>query len=585
MGKESRDPDQRSLARFDRRFFTSDDRFTFIGSGEIGGKAHGLARMRDILDSEFKNPAGTAVAVRIPRLTVVTTEFFDLFMTQNDLYETAYSATRDDLIAHAFMEADLPAQLVGDLRALVEQVHTPLAVRSSSMLEDAMFEPFAAVYGTKMVPNNQADADTRFRKLVEAVKFVYASTFFTAAREYMKATRHTSRDEKMAVVIQEVVGSRFGDRYYPHVSGVMRSYNFYPAGGGTPEEGVIELALGLGRTIVDEGVSWAFSPAFPAADPPFKSIGDRLKTTQTKFWAINMARTSRYDPLSEVEFLDKYELSDADYDGSLHFIASTYIPQDDSISSGTAGRGPRIIDFAPILKDRVLPLPDVLGKLKSICEEEIGAMVEIEFAMRLDPECCEPAELGFLQVRPMVVSDAKVDLAAEELSGERALVASERVLGNGVLDTIRDVVFVDPERFDTMKTARIAAELEPFNSRLIEARKPYVLIGFGRWGTTDPFAGVPVDFGQISGAKVIVESSLPDLRITMSQGSHFFHNMTSFRVLYFSISPEGESRIDWDWLGRQRVVSRSEFIVHVELERPLVVKVDGRSGRGVILRA
>jgi hypothetical protein len=583
MRKGSNGPGERSLARFDRRFFTTDERFTFIGSGEIGGKAHGLALMRDVLAAEFENEAGSPIGVRIPRLTVVTTEFFDAFMLQNNLYEIAYYETRDDLIAHAFTEASLPAQLVGDLRALVEQVHTPLAVRSSSMLEDAMFEPFAAVYGTKMVPNNQADADARFRKLVEAVKFVYASTFFKGAREYMRATRHTSRDEKMAVIIQEVVGSRFGDRFYPHISGVMRSYNFYPTGTGTPEQGIVELALGLGRTIVDEGVSWAFSPEYPEADPPFKSTGDRLKGTQTRFWAINMGKIARYDPMNEVEFLDKYDLGDAEYDGSIRFIASTYLPQDDRIESGIGARGPRIIDFAPILKDRMLPLPDVLRKLKSACEETIGAKVEIEFAIRLDPEYGEPAELGFLQVRPMVVSDAKVELSPEELASAPALVASEQVLGNGVIDTIRDVVYVDPAKFDVMKTDQIAVEIAPINSHLVEAGKPYLLIGFGRWGTTDRFAGVPVDFAQISGAKVIVESSLPELRITMSQGSHFFHNLTSFRVLYFSVTPESGYHIDWEWLGRQRVVSRSEHIVHVELDRPLTVKVDGRSGRGVIL--
>jgi len=582
LRKSSYSPHRRSLPQFDRRLFTTDDRFSRIGSGELGGKAHGLARMHGILEPKLRESFEPAITVCIPDLTVITTEFFDLFLKENDLYEIAYSDVRDDLIAHAFIKADLPVRLVGDLRALVEQVHSPLAVRSSSMLEDAMFEPFASVYGTKMVPNNEPDADTRFRRLVEAVKLVYASTFFKVARNYMKATHHTTLDEKMAVVIQETIGSRLGDRFYPTISGVLRSYNFYPVGYAKPEQGVAELALGLGRTIVDEGISWAFSPAYPTIDPPFKSIGDRLKHTQTGFWAINMRKTARFDPINEIEFLEKYKLADAEYDGSLRSIASTYVAQDDRVASGIWTAGPRIIDFAPILKDGVLPLPDLLATVKKFCEDMLGAMVEIEFAIRLDPRGREPAKFGFLQVRPMVVSDAEVDLPQSELAGEHVLLASEQALGNGVLDTITDVVYVDPERFDIMKTRQIAAELEPFNRTLVEARKPYVLIGFGRWGTTDQAAGLPVDFGQISGAKVIVESALGDLRTSMSQGSHFFHNVTSFRIFYFSVPPESAYGIRWDRIARERIVSRSEFVVHAEFERPLRIKVDGRSGRGVI---
>jgi len=582
MRRKNYSPHHQSLTRFDRCFFTGAERFTFIGSGELGGKAHGLARMRGILESKLKDAFEPAISIGIPTLTVITTEFFDLFMKQNDLYEIAYSDARDDLIAHAFQRAEIPVRLAGDLRSLVEQVHAPLAVRSSSMLEDAMFEPFASVYATKMVPNNQPDADTRFRKLLEAVKLVYASTFFKVARNYMRATHHATIDEKMAVVIQEIVGTRFGDRFYPHVSGVLRSYNFYPTGHGSPEEGVAELALGLGRTIVDDGVSWSFSPAFPTADPPFKSMRDRLKYTQTSFWAVNMGKPAAYDPIKETEYLASYDLGDAEYDGALRFLASTYSSEDDRITSGTEERGARIIDFAPILKDRLLPLNDLLKTLKAACEDTLGAMVEIEFALTLARESADPARFGFLQVRPMVVSQAEVEIADDELSGEKVLLASETVLGNGSLDQIRDIVFVDPERFDSMRTQRIAAEIEPFNRRLVEAKKPYVIIGFGRWGTTDPPAGIPVDFGQISGAKVIVEAALPELNIIMSQGSHFFHNVTSFKIFYFSIPHESEYRIDWAWLKSRRIVSETHFVRHVELERPVLVKVDGRCGRGVI---
>lgn len=583
MRRKQYNPHHGSLPRFDRNLGAAAARFTYIGSGELGGKAHGLARVQGVLDAKLKGAFAPDITVSIPTLTVITTDSFDLFMKQNGLQEVAYSEARDDVIAHAFQRASLPVQLVGDLRALVEQVHSPLAIRSSSLLEDAMFEPFASVYATKMVPNNQPDADSRFRRLVEAIKVVYASTFFKAARNYMKATHHATIDEKMAVIVQEVVGTRFGDRYYPHISGVLRSYNFYPVAHARPEDGVVELALGLGRTIVDEGVSWAFSPAYPRVDPPFKSIRDMLKHTQTRFWAVNMGRPPAYDPICETEYMVLGDLGDAEYDGTIRLVASTYRPENDSVQIGIGEKGPRVIDFGPILKADMLPLTGLLQELKRACEDMLGTMVEVEFAVRLDRSGGGPAEFGFLQVRPMVVSQATVDVAPEEMSGERVLLAAETALGNGVLDDIRDIVYADPERFDVMKTHEIVTELERINSALVDARRPYLLIGFGRWGTTDPLGGIPVDFGQISGAKVIVESSLPNLPYVLSQGSHFFHNVTSFKILYFSIRHDAERGIDWAWLGRQPARVEGTAVRHLELASPLHVKVDGRTGRGVVL--
>jgi hypothetical protein len=585
MRARSYSPHHGSLRRFDRHFFSAAERFTYIGSGELGGKAHGLARASGIVSSKAANALVPDIAVAIPALTVITTDLFDTFMKENDLHEVARSEARDDVIAHAFQRASLPVQLAGDLRALVEQVHTAVAVRSSSLLEDAMFEPFASVYATKMVPNNQPDADSRFKRLAEAVKFIYASTFFKAARNYMKATHHTTMDEKMAVIVQEVVGTRFDNRYYPHISGVLRSYNFYPVAHARPEDGVVELALGLGRTIVDDGISWSYSPSTPKVDPPFKSKGDMLKHTQTRFWAVNMGKPPEYDPTSEIEYMVRCDLGDAEYDGALPLVASTYRPENDTIQWGIGEKGPRVIDFAPILKADLLPLTELMRVLKETCEDMLGTMVEVEFAVKLGRSESAPAEFGFLQVRPMVVSDAKVELAAEELTGDRVLLASETVLGNGVLDGIRDVVYVDPDRFDVMKTREVAADLDRLNGALVEAKRPYILIGFGRWGTTDPLGGIPVDFGQISGAKVIVEASLPNLPYILSQGSHFFHNVTSFKILYFSVRHDGAYRVDWEWLGRQNVRAEGAAVRHAELSSPLLVKVDGRSGRGVVLHA
>ncbi len=538
--------------------------------------------MKNILESKLAPSFRPEIEVTIPTLTVITTDFFDLFMKQNNLYEMAFSDLRDDLLAIAFQKADLPAQLVGDLRALIAQVHTPLAVRSSSMLEDAMFEPFASVYATKMIPNNQLDPDTRFRNLVEAIKFIYASTFFKDAKNYIQATKHTTADEKMAVIIQEVVGVQRNRRFYPHISGVGRSINFYPVGHAKPGDGVIDLALGLGKTIVDEGVAWSYSPAYPQANPPYNTLTDLLSQTQSEFWAINMGLPLEFNPIKETEYMMKFSLEEAEKDGALQFIASTYRAQDDKIVYGIAEKGPRVIDFAPILKLDLIPLNKMLKTLLKVCEDSLERMVEVEFALTLDERRGTPARFGFLQVRPMVVSEARVDLSLAELDGENVLVASESALGNGVLENIRDIVYVKLDKFSVHHSETVALELERLNHRLVSSGSPYLLIGFGRWGTSDPQAGVPVNFGQICGAKVMVESALPETSSMLSQGSHFFHNITSFKVFYFSVSPWDRYKIDWDWLSRQHVVRETGFVRHVRLLSPLKIRVDGRTSRGVI---
>ncbi len=574
--------DRLPIASFDRRFFTGREKFTAIGRGELGGKAHGLALMRDILESRLADRFRPEIEINIPTLTVITTDFFDLFMEQNGLYGPAFSNLRDDLIAGAFQKADLPAQLVGDLRALIAQVQTPLAIRSSSLLEDAMFEPFASVYATKMIPNNLMSPDSRFNKLVEAVKFIYASTFFKDAKNYIRATRKTTADEKMAVIIQEVVGVRCGYRFYPHISGVARSYNFYPLGHSRPSDGIINLALGLGKAIVDDGIAWSYSPAYPRANPPYNTLADLLSQTQSEFWAINMGKPAEFNPIKETEYMMKFGLVEAEKDGVLQFLASTYRAQDDKIVYGIAEKGPRVLDFASILKFDLLPLNSMLKELLKLCEETLGRMVEVEFALTLDEDRGKPARFGFLQVRPMVVSSAQVEVSQEELSGENVLLASETALGNGILESIRDIVYVKPASFNVHYSETIATELEQMNNKLVALNSPYLLIGFGRWGTSDVQAGIPVNFGQICGAKVIVESALPETSSMLSQGSHFFHNITSFRVFYFSLSTEDPYQIDWDWLNDQPAAEETYFVRHIRVSSPLKIKVDGTTSRGVI---
>ncbi len=572
------------LARFDRKFFDSSERFTIIGNGGLGGKASGLLSIRDLLTESVEADKFPGITVDIPTLTVITTDLFDKFMERNKLHDVVMAnKKRDDQIALAFQQADLPVEIVGDLRALVMKFKQPLAVRSSSMLEDAMFEPFAGVYATKMIPNNQFSVDQRFRALVEAIKFVYASTFFRGARNYLRATGRRWTDEKMAVIIQEVIGSRFGERFYPQLSGVARSYNFYPTGHAKPDDGVVSLALGLGKTIVDGGVSWAYSPSYPKADPPYGNVGELLKSTQTKFWAVNLGKPPAHDPIKETEFLISANLADAENDGTLRHLASTYDSRADRIYTGTGAKGPRVLNFAPILRAGEMPLNDLLKELQRKSEDAYKSSVEIEFAMKLHPEKCTPARFGFLQVRPMFVSDARVDVSEEELHSERAVVASDRVLGNGVCNDVRDIVFVKRDTFDAAKTREIGRELMHLNQSLTDADKPFLLIVFGRLGTSDPWLGIPVEWSDVSGAKVIVETSIEKMNVDLSQGSHFFHNVTSLRIFYFSAGRSDQYPMKWDWLESLSPAADLNYVRHVSLEDPLLVKVDGKSGRGVVI--
>src|SRR5579859_4232715 len=434
------------LPVFDRKFWDGTFRCTQIGSGSIGGKASGLVFIKDLLAKQFDATSFPDAEINVPTMAVIATDCFDQFIAQNRLAELRFEEMTDDRIAHAFQKGDLPVELLGDLRALVVQVKTPLAIRSSSLLEDALERPFAGVYATKMIPNNQPDPDTRFRRLAEAIKFVYASTYFREARDYIRTTGTKPDEEKMAVIIQEVVGQRRGDRFYPDVSGVARSYNFYAFEPARPEEGVVTLALGLGKTIVDGGIAWSFSPAYPKKPPPFDSVGELLKSSQTEFWAVNMGKPPAYDPVSETEYLVHIGLADAEADGALDYVASTYDPERDRVVPGVEPRGPRVLNFAPMLVQERFPVNELVKALLHAAEKTANAKVEIEFAITLQGRGGDRPQtrLGLLQVRSMVVSDQVVDVTTGDLSDPRAIVASDMVMGNGTSDDIQDIVFVRP---------------------------------------------------------------------------------------------------------------------------------------------
>lgn len=583
MDRQITEPD--GVPFFDREFLRSALTFTRIGKGGLGGKAEGLVSAQSTLVRITQEKPFHGVTVGIPRLTVLGTDVFDAFMERNDLYDVALSELSDRRIAHAFQQAPLPAEYLGDLRGLMEEARTPLAVRSSSLLEDALRRPFAGVYETKMIPNNQPDATSRFQRLMEAIKLIYASTFYRGAKAYRQVVGEADESEKMAVILQEIVGERHGDRFYPHLSLVGRSYNYYPTGKARPEQGVINLALGLGKTIVDGGVCWSYCPAYPKAPPPFGSTRQLLNETQSRFWAVNMGPPPPYDPIAESEYLVEGDLAEAEYDGVLRHLASTYDPGSDRLFPGIGGDGPRVLNFSPLLTLGDIPLNEMVKTVLLACEEDIGEKVEVELAMTLPGDRGGEVRLGFLQVRPMVAPEEAIDILPEELGRPEVVVATERAMGNGRVQTIRDVVYTPPDTFEARNTRIMAGQIEKKNLSLFQEGRPYLLIGFGRWGSSDPWLGIPVTWSQVSGAKVIVEATLPAMNVEPSQGSHFFHNLSSFEISYFTVKPGWDGGvIDWEWLEAQETVTETEHLRHVCLREPLLVRVDGRTGLGLITR-
>ncbi len=561
-----------------RSFFDPAQRLSRLGGGALGGKAGGLLAASDVLAARGPELAGAGFAIDIPALVILGTDFFDAFVERNRLSALLAEPPADQEIAAAFHRGTIPADMVGDLMALATEVRVPLAVRSSSGLEDALGQPFAGVYATKMVPANQLDPEARFKSLLDAIKYVWASTFFAGARAYLAATGEPDRPEKMAVIVQEVVGRRHGGRFYPDISGVARSVSFYPVGGARAEEGVVDLAVGLGKTIVDGGLCWSFSPARPRATPPFASARELVKATQSELWAVNVGAPPPYDPLAEAEFLVRCGLAEAEADGVLEPSASTYDPSSDRIWPGLGRTGPRVLDFAPILVHGELPLVPTIRALLAACERALGAPVEIEFALTLAPG--EPPRFGFLQVRPLLVSREAVEIEEAELAAGDAAIATRHALGNG-RRLLADALVVDPARFEGRLTPAIALEIERLNRPLVAAGRPYLLVGFGRWGSSDPWLGIPVRWDQIAGARAIVEAALPQMSPEPSQGSHFFHNLSSFGVLYLTVPAGAERGVDWSYFAGREVIAESEHVRHYRLAPPLEVAVDGRTQRGL----
>ncbi|MFZ1730296.1 MAG: PEP/pyruvate-binding domain-containing protein [Bacteroidota bacterium] len=572
------------ISDFARSDYDSEDTFLRIGSGSLGGKGRGLAFTDNLLRKYLEPDYFPGTRISIPRTIVLGTDVFSEFVEQNDLLSLAVQNVSDQEILRAFLHADLPPTILGDLRAILEKARFPMAIRSSSLLEDAMYQPFAGIYATVMIPNSSPDLSVRFHNLLQAIKYVFASTYFRQAKNYIEATSNRIEEEKMAVIIQEMVGTRHGRYFYPQVSGVARSFNYYPFGKATQKDGVVNLALGLGRTIVDGGTSLQFSPAHPTVYPQFGTTRDLFHNSQLKYFALDLQSDIIRKYPREDQNLVQLDLRDAEEQGTLTHVASTYSGQEDRLYEGISRPGTRILTFAPILKSEIIPLNQVIKLLVNMCETAVNAPVEIEFAVRLGRDKPLPAEFSFLQLRPMVKQEAGTSVDIQAIPADELLFRCEKALGNGIA-RVRDIVYIKPESFDAMKTRLMVQEISTINHALLRERRSYLLIGPGRWGSSDPSLGIPVSFSDISAARAIVETTLPNMIIDPSQGSHFFQNLTSFRISYFTLRHYNEEHaIDWDWLAGLECVEETAHTRHVRTAEDIRILVDGHTGNGAVLK-
>jgi len=550
-----------------------------IGDGALGGKARGLAFISKLFSKYLPEDLFEDLRITVPRTIVLTSDVFDKFLEENEIMEPRLFELSDERISSKFLNGSLPPTIIGDLRSFVRDTRNPLIIRSSGLLEDSLTRPFAGVYSSMFLPNESWETSLRFKEVCDAIKHVYASTFFEEARNYLKSTPKNIGDEKMSVIIQEVVGKKHGKYFYPTISGVAKSYNYYSSKGCEPEDGIVYLALGLGKEIVEGGSSYFFCPECPKS-PMFGTPKDFIPHSQTEFYALNLESIYRVVEKDEETSLVKLGISKAEEHGVLDKIASTYSPQDDRLYPGIHREGSRVIDFSPIINYESIPLASAIKVLLEVSEIALGYPVEIEFAVDLGKKGKKPPELVVLQIRNMVAKQLYENIEIESCDEEEVVCRSDRVLGHGMIKEIRDVVYVMPENFKMSQSEKVAEEIRKINEKMREAGKEYLLIGPGRWGTTDPWLGIPVKWGDIAGSKVIVETPTEGRTIEPSQGSHFFHDMLSSETCYMVV--DDESHVDWKWLKERDVEEEMQYIRHVRLDEPVEVQVDGREGRGLI---
>ena len=577
------------IADFVSDDFDPDADFIKIGKGSLGGKARGLAFMSTQLkrnphiQDKFKD-----ITISVPKTLVISTEAFDSFISENNLKDIPTSDYSDNQISEIFLQSSLPDWLHRDLKLFIEHIKYPLAIRSSSLLEDAQFQPFAGIYKTYMLPNQDPDPAQRLMQLVIAIKLVYASTYLEIPRAYARSTLHRTEDEKMAVIIQQLSGNRQGDYFYPALAGVAQSYNFYPMSHMKPEEGIAHIALGLGKTVVEGGTSLRFSPKYPQFLPQFSTVDDILKNSQRFFYALKMVDSPECfesnDKATDDDTLTKLEIDDAHDHAPVANLSSTYIPEENRIRDTGNVSGYRVLTFASILKYDFFPLPQILTEILKIGRKGMGSPVEIEFSVNIDFNKKKKPEFSLLQIRPMAISLHNKDVEITKKDINRAFCFSTMALGNGKFKDITDIIYVRPDSFDPGRTVEIAGEIGKVNRQMVQQNKKYLLIGPGRWGSADRWLGIPVTWNNISGIGAVVETTAHNLKADPSQGSHFFHNITSLGISYLTIKENDEDFLDWKWLKSLPPESETDYLCHVKLDRPITLKIDGKKSRAVLMQ-
>jgi len=552
----------------------------------LGGKARGLAFIDSIIKKYNLLNKYENVIITIPRTVVLSTEIFDEFMEMYDLYKVVATAKTDQEILEAFVSCKLPGRVHQDLYKLISIVKNPIAVRSSSKLEDSHYQPFAGIYSTYMIPNLQHNPQLMVKILTDCIKSVYASVFFKSSRAYMAATSNVIDEEKMGIIIQEICGTTHGDYFMPTISGVARSVNFYPIELEKNTDGIANIAYGLGKYIVDGGMSLRFSPKYPKKVLQLSSPELALRDSQKYFYALELAEESFRPSTDDGINIKKIPMRDAEKIPSFKHVASTYDLQNNIIRDGFHENGKKIVTFSNILNHNTFPLAEILRDLLETGQKEMNNPIEIEFAVNLDLPAGSPKVFSFLQIRPIVDNDQSVDFELKDINKEDTIVISNSALGNGIIRNMSEIVYVKPDTFKASDSMLIASKIEKINDQFVSEKKNYILIGPGRWGSSDPCLGVPVKWSQISNARIIIESGLENFRIDPSQGTHFFQNITSFRVGYFTINPFiNEGYYNLEFLNSQKACFEDEHIRIVCFNEPLTVKIDGKNHMGVIYKA
>ena len=572
------------IAKFDPGTYDEYVTFSRIGEGSIGGKARGLAFVNMMIKNNRLFNRFEGVQITIPRTVVIATDVFDEFMESNNLYKVGLSDAGDEEILRQFVAARLPDALQGDLKVFLAMAHNPVAVRSSSKLEDSHYQPFAGIYSTYMIPITK-DREQMLEAVNMAIKQVYASVFFKNSKAYMEATSNVIDEEKMGIILQEVCGHQHEKLFYPTFSGVARSINFYPIPPEKTKDGIARVAFGLGKLVVDGEVSLRFSPRYPRKILQLSSTDAALKETQSRFYALDMDISSFIPSTDDSINLKKLSIRQAPDDEALRYVASTYDFENHMIRDGVMEKGKRVITFSNILNYGRFPLAEILQELLAIGQREMGNPIEMEFAVDMETPEGQPKVFYFLQIRPIVDDDQVVKTDIKKVRTEDTILYSVMALGNGVIRDVRDIVYIKPEAFDAAYTKDIAQEIEEKNRYFVREQKGYILIGPGRWGSSDSWLGIPIKWPQISQARLIVEAGQKNYRIDPSQGTHFFQNLTSFRVGYFTVNPyQNSGYFDLNFLNSQPAVHESRFIRHVHFDQPVLIQIDGRKNLGVVMK-